>query len=62
MEKVKIEIDMPEYCGDCPCGHYDEGQSWCGLRNYYDKDNTIDGYCLEGKPEWCPLLINVKNQ
>ena len=55
MSKIHIEIDLPEYCGDCPCGHYDETQSWCGLRDYYDKTNTIDGYCFDGKPEWCPL-------
>ena len=55
MPKVQIEIDLPEYCGDCPCGHYDDMQSWCGLRDYHDKENEIYKYCLSGKPEWCPL-------
>lgn len=62
MEKVKIEIDMPNCCGECPFGHFQEAYSWCGLRDYYDKENQIDQYSLEGKPECCPLLVNVKNQ
>lgn len=60
MKKVKIEIDMPNCCGECPCGHFPDAYSWCGLRDYYDKENQIDKYSSEGKPEWCPLLANVK--
>lgn len=62
MKKVKIEIDMPHCCGECPCGHYQDECSYCGLIDYYDKKNEIDQYSLNGKPEWCPLLENPKKQ
>lgn len=56
MEKVKIEIDMPNCCGECPMGHFNESSSWCGLLDYYDKRNIIDGYSSKGKPSWCPIM------
>lgn len=60
MPKVQIEIDLPNSCGDCPCGHFQDAYSWCGLRYIYDKENEIDQYCLRGMPEWCPLHDKYK--
>ena len=60
MPKVQIEIDLPNSCGDCPCGHFPDAYSWCGLRYIYDKENEIDQYCLRGRPEWCPLHKKYK--
>lgn len=60
MPKVQIEIDLPSSCGDCPCGHFPDAYSWCGLRYIYDKENVIDQYCSEGRPEWCPLHDKYK--
>ena len=55
-KKIKVIIDMPTSCGECPIGHYyDTGDGWCDLVNYYAKENDIEKYSETGRPDWCPL-------
>ena len=69
MPKVQIEIDLPNSCGDCPFGHYDECTGWCGLVDYYKDENNVENYSKDGFPDWCHLhkkynqdLENLKKQ
>lgn len=62
-EKVKVVIDMPSRCRECPFAYYTEGcySDCCNLigRNF-EETKVSDFYkCDEGymekRPDWCPL-------
>lgn len=42
---VKIDMEMPKNCGDCPFVFYAKN---CAL--------TIKQIELNSKPDWCPLI------
>ena len=42
---VKIDIEMPKSCGNCPFLFYAKN---CAL--------TIKQVNTKGKPDWCPLI------
>ena len=48
---VKIDIEMPKNCGDCPFVFYAKN---CAL--------TIKQVELNKKPSWCPLIEVDKNE
>ena len=48
---VKIDIEMPKNCGDCPFVFYAKN---CAL--------TIKQVELSKKPSWCPLIEIDKNE
>lgn len=63
-KKIKLELEMPQYCGECPMAYYTEGCHWdeCQLYYYLGNDNEfradVENYRHEddGVPNWCPLL------
>jgi hypothetical protein len=52
---IKINIDMPDICCDCPC--YCENYNRCEIKQEVVSFEEL----YENKPEWCPL-IEVKNE
>ena len=44
--KAILVIDMPEFCGKCPCYH--EGYGHCSINFRFVDDETQI-------PSWCPL-------
>ena len=52
MSKALLIIDMPRYCGICPCFGQDEDFIFCGVN-----DEILHGYHGYSKrPDWCPLI------
>ena len=44
---IKLDIALPETCGDCPC--YDLGEKVCRVQGQeWDNDCTA--------PDWCPIF------
>ena len=54
--KVKVEIEMPKKCGECPMFYETEGvfADICQLVNSEDWNEAVIQDPYE-KPEWCPL-------
>ena len=46
---IKINIDIPKSCWDCPFNFPTFGYSWCCLKIEYSWTETGE------KPDWCPL-------
>ena len=50
---IKIDMEMPESCIDCPCQAVWFGEDRleynCGV-THKETDSAV------GKPEWCPLI------
>ena len=47
---IKIDIDMPKSCYDCPFNSRIFGFDWCCIKIEYSWTETGD------KPNWCPLI------
>lgn len=64
VKRIKLELEMPRFCGECPMAYYTEGcySDDCQLYYYLGldeiKDANIGDYFTkdEGVPNWCPLL------
>jgi hypothetical protein len=50
---IKINIQMPEKCGLCPCFHF-ENPIYCQAVKA-DKNKKIVNPYGAPRPEWCPL-------
>ena len=46
---IKINIDMPKSCWECPFNSSMFGFDWCCIKIEYSWTETGK------KPEWCPL-------
>ena len=63
-KKIKLELEMPQYCGECPMAYETEGcySDECQLYYYLGLDEindaNIENYLNKdnGVPNWCPLL------
>ena len=49
---VKIDIDMPETCAECPCLRHD---SIDGINAYQCNVTLGIRKNIDRKPKWCPL-------
>lgn len=55
---IKIDIAMPECCGNCPCFHF-ENPMYCRAQQD-DHHKRITAPYRPPRPDWCPL-VEVKD-
>lgn len=58
-----VDIEMPSNCIYCPMSHWNKLNEWTGCDAKSGKRfaaTTDKEYAeMEGRPEWCPIKINV---
>lgn len=64
---IKISIDMPNDCMECPCCTCDESgkEYWCQALSNYELDNDFLYFLdrgKEGRDVNCPIIIESEEE